>query len=304
MNLRSLDLNLLVILDALLDEAHVTRAAQRLALSQPATSSALERCRHLFQDRLLERGGGGRMQLTPRAQALRAALSEALAAVTAVVQHDPPSLRELRQAVRIVMADFPAAVIAPALYASLQDSAPGLQPVLLPWRSEGQALKALEAGEADIVLAVLDLDGGGPAAALRSEPLMQERYLAAMRKGHPAARRFDLDRWLAYPHVVVSSRGQTSTALDRALQAMGRERRVGMVLPAFAPVPALLAQSDMIALLPSRCLAPPHARGLAVFEPPLPVQGFTLSMAWHARREQDRATRHVMAILRALVAAL
>lgn len=303
MNLRSLDLNLLVILDALLDEAHVTRAANRLALSQPATSSALERCRHQFQDRLLERGSGGRMQLTPRAQALQAPLKEALAAVGAVVEHRPPSLRELRQPVRIFMADFPGGVVEAGLYASLQDSAPGIQPVLLPWRSEGEALKALEAGEADIVVAVLS-PAGAAQAALRCEPLMEERYLAAMRKGHPAARRFDLERWLAYPHLVVSSRGQTRTALDRELAAMGRERRVGMVLPAFAQAQALLAHSDMIALLPSRCLMPPHARGLAVFEPPLPVEGFTLSMAWHARREQDPATRHVMAQLRALVTAL
>ncbi|WP_201273047.1 helix-turn-helix domain-containing protein [Sinorhizobium meliloti] len=71
MNLRSLDLNLLVVLDALLDEAHVSRAADRLGLSQPAASAALQRCRHLFRDELLERGRGT-MRLTSRAEALRA----------------------------------------------------------------------------------------------------------------------------------------------------------------------------------------------------------------------------------------
>ena len=105
MNLRGIDLNLLVVLDALLAEAHVSRAAERLGLSQPATSAALERCRHLFGDRLLERSAGG-MRLTARAEALREPLAAALAAVAATLQAEPPPLAELTAAVRELAASI------------------------------------------------------------------------------------------------------------------------------------------------------------------------------------------------------
>ncbi|QGZ38777.1 DNA-binding transcriptional LysR family regulator [Pseudoduganella flava] len=298
MNLRSLDLNLLVILDALLDEAHVTRAATRLALSQPATSSALERCRHLFGDRLLERGAGGRMRLTPKAQALREPLRRALAAVTDVVGPAQADLATLRQTVRIVMADLPAALVAAPLYAGLQATAPGIRPVLLPWRSEAEALRMLENDTADIAVSV----AGEPVPGVHGMLLLDETYVVAMRAGHPAAAGFDLERWLAHPHVIVSSRGQSEGALDRALAAQGRQRTVGIVVPAFAMVVPLLRESDLIAMVPSRALR--GVAGLAVFAPPLAVPGFSLAMSWHARRDRDPGVRHVTALLEERVRAL
>ena len=300
MNLRSLDLNLLVILDALLDEAHVTRAAQRLALSQPATSSALERCRHVFKDRLLERGQGGRMTLTPAAQALRAPLKRALVAITEVVGAETPDLATLRQSVRIVMADLPGTLVAAPLYRALQDSAPGVQALLMAWRSNDDALQALASGAADIVVSVVPPVAG----ALHREELIREEYRVAMRAGHPAARCFGLDAWLDYPHVVVSSRGEATGALDAALAEIGRERRVGMVVPLFAQVGPLLADSDLIAMLPARSLRPPHGAGLVHFAPPIAVDGFALSMAWHERRDTDPGVRHVRQLLAGLVRAI
>ena len=110
MNLRGVDLNLLVVLDALLEEAHVSRAAERLGLSQPATSSALDRCRHLFGDRLLERAAGS-MRLTPKAEALRPRLKDALAGVVDVLAPPEVPLADLRQTVRLLMADNLAALL-------------------------------------------------------------------------------------------------------------------------------------------------------------------------------------------------
>lgn len=300
MNLRSLDLNLLVILDALLDEAHVTRAAARLALSQPATSSALERCRHVFGDALLERAPGGRMRLTPKAQALREPLRRALAAVTDVVGQAPADLSQLRQTVRIVMADLPATAVAAQLYARLHASAPGIQTILLPWRSENEAMAALESGAADVAVCV----AGATGTELRSTVVLREEYKVVMRAGHPATRRFDVENWLAWPHVLVSSRGQSDSALDRVLATHGRARTVGIVLPAFSMVAPLLLATDLVALLPGRCLRDPAARGLVAFDPPLPVAGFDLSMTWHARRDRDPGVRHVTAVLETLIRAL
>jgi DNA-binding transcriptional LysR family regulator len=294
MNLRAIDLNLLAVLDALLDEAHVTRAADRIGLSQPAASSALERCRHLFNDRLLERSPGG-MRLTPKAQALREPLKQALAGIRLLVDQPVIDLHQLSQTVRMVVADQPASAFTSNLYRALSKTAPSVTLVILPWLGTADALGSLARGEVDLVASVFPV----LEPMFRRRLLFDERYVVAMRHDHPAAAGFDLNRWLAYPHVLVSSQGSTYGALDEALQTLGRVRRIGLVVPSFLIVPPLLLDSDLIAMLPSRCLP---AKGIqcdqfAVFEPPIAVEGFALHMAWHERRDDDLAVQHVVSIV-------
>jgi DNA-binding transcriptional LysR family regulator len=294
MNLRTLDLNLLVVLDALLDEAHVTRAADRLCLSQSATSAALARCRDLFHDELLERGRGT-MRLTPLAQSLRAPLKSVLGGITELI--DPPAipLHQISQKLRITMADYPALFVLVPLMQKLQLSAPGIDPVVQAWSGAEQAEIALLNGTTDIAISVFPQ----PAADIHSELLMNEHYVVAMREGHPAAVEFDLHRWLAFPHVITSGKGESVTPVDAELARHGLSRRVGLVLPNFQMVPQLLAASDMLALLPSRVM--PFTQGLVAFPSPLKLAGFSLHLAWHKRRSQDIALQHVAAILMALL---
>lgn len=296
MNLRSIDLNLLVVLDALLDEAHVSRAAARLGLTQPAASSALERCRHLFRDPLLKRGKG-LMQLTPKAEALRGPIKNLLADVVAVL--DPPKLdlAEIKQTVRIVMSDYPAAVVLGDLHRSLSETAPGINVVIEPWIGAAAALDALGKDSADIAVSVFPDLG----EAFRRETLLNETYVVIMRRDHPAAECFDLERWLAFPHVLVSGRGQIHGPLDEALAASGRVRRVGLVVPSFLIVPTLLEHSNLICLLPSRCVPADAEERFAVFPPPIAVPGFPLHLAWHARRDRDDGVQHVIGIVRTLL---
>ncbi|MBC2885468.1 LysR family transcriptional regulator [Ochrobactrum sp. CM-21-5] len=286
MNLRSLDLNLLVILDALLDEAHVSRAANRLGLSQPAASAALQRCRHLFRDELLERGRGV-MRLTPKAESLRAPLKALL--IDAVDLIDPPDipLKETQQTIRMTMADYPAILVVAPLLADLAASAPGINIVVQPWRGVEAATRALVEGDTDMAVSVF------PSAEdhLDIRPLTREDYAVVMRADHPAAIDFDLDRWLAYPHVVVSGRGETRTPVDVELSRKGLKRRIGLVVPSFGMVPPILRTSSMIAALPSRVLA--HAGDLVSFPPPMQIEGFALSLAVHRRRARDRSLNHV-----------
>jgi len=295
MNLRSIDLNLLVVLDALLDEAHVSRAAARLGLSQPAASSALERCRQLFNDPLLTRGAGG-MKLTPRAEALRAPLKDALAGIRRAVAPPEPDLKSLRQIVRIVIADYPAAIIAGPLVHNLAASAPGVDIVLQPWRSAEAALNDLEAGSTDLAVSVF------PAGAswLRRILLLEERYRIVMRKDHPAAADFNLERWLDFPHLIVSGRGERHGALDEELVRRGLERRVGIVVPSFMLAAPVLEDTDLIAMLPSRCIKD-DAGAFAVFDPPLPVPGFPLHLARHKRSDSDPVLEHVSELITKLV---
>ncbi len=297
MNLRSVDLNLLVILDALLDEAHVSRAADRLGLSQPATSSALERCRHLLHDTLLERGKSG-MRLTAKAESLREPIKNLLAEVVAVL--DPPEidLTKIKQTVRLIMDDYTAMIIAASLYRDIADRAPGLNLVVQSWHGANEALDGLAKGSVDLAVSVFPK----PDVSFQRQDLLYQKYMVAMRKDHPAAGRFCLEEWLAYPHVLVSGRGDTKGALDEALMSLGKERRVGIVVPSFTVVPSLLAASDLIAMVPSLCV--PQNGNFAVFEPPVPVEGFMLHIAWHVRRDKDPAVQLVASIIKEKLAKL
>lgn len=299
MNLRSVDLNLLVVLDALLDEAHVSRAAQRVGLSQPAASSALERCRQLFGDPLLQRGAGG-MVLTPKARALAGPVKDVLAAAVALLDHGEPDLTLIRQTVRIVMADHPATAVAPKLHRLLASGAPGITVAILPWHGAAAALDGLARGTADLAVSVFPVIE----ADFTRRELLRESYVVAMRRDHPASDGFDLERWLAYPHVLVSGRGETHGALDEALAGIGRTRRIGMVVPSFMMVPPLLAASELIALLPSRCLPASARSDLIAIPPPIAVEGFPLHSAWHKRRAGDPAVQHVARLVEELVTAL
>ncbi|MCI3134935.1 LysR family transcriptional regulator [Phenylobacterium aquaticum] len=294
MNLRALDLNLLVVLDALLDESHVTRAADRLGLSQPATSSALDRCRHLFGDPLLERVRGG-MRLTPRGQALRDPLKALLAQVSGLVEPVSPDLSQVRRTLRLSMGDYPAVLVAHELRRRLQVSAPGIDLVILPWRGGADATESLRRGLTDLAISVLpSLDDD-----FRRRDLMAETYVVAMRPDHPAAAAFDLKAWLAWPHLLVSGRGETRSPLDDMLEAQGLHRRVGLVVPSFIMAQALLQDSDLIAMAPSRVAR--DRRDMAVFPPPIPVEGFTLHMGWHRRADGDPVVQHVAGLIQQIL---
>lgn len=293
MNLRGIDMNLLVVLDALLDEAHVSRAAHRLNMSQPAVSSALQRCRELFRDQLLVRGRGG-MTRTLLAETLRAPLRSILVEVESLLDPEETPLDKIERLVRITTADDPAALLAFPLVEHLARNAPGITVAFRPWRGQDAVLRELLDGDTDIAIAVFDRE----IENVEIRQLVEFEYMVAMRKGHPAAVGFDLDTWLACPHVVVSGRGDLRTPLDSRLAVMGYRRRVALVVPSFQLVPPVLAASDLMAMLPKQSIAAHAHLGLAVFPPPVTVDGFTLSMAWHVRQNVDRAVQYVSEIVR------
>ena len=298
MNLRSVDLNLLVILDALLDEAHVSRAARRLNLSQPAASAALQRCRALFGDDLLERGRGT-MRRTPKADAMRAPLKSLLADMAELIDPSVVPLAEISRVVHLSMADHPAVAIVAPLQRRLAGAAPGIDVVIQPWHGSEASVRALRTGETDIAVSVF----GQEAEDIVRRKLSDETYVVALRAGHPAAAGFDLESWLAWPHVVVSGHGARHGNLDEILAERGLCRRIGLVVPSFQMVPAILAQSDAIALMPSRTLSRGTLQNLLILDPPLPVPGFPLHMAWHRRQDGDPVIDLIAGLLSEVLAA-
>lgn len=298
MKLRSVDLNLLVILEALIDEVHVSRAAARLGLSQPATSGALERCRTLFNDPLLERVGGG-MRLTAKAEALRNPLRSLITGVADIFGEEDADIAQVRQTVRVAMADVLTALCVPALCEAVRSRAPGIDLVFYPWSGGTAGLKAAERGAVEIVLS--GLYGDSNTTQFHVEDVVQQEYVVAMRWDHPVARSFDLQSWLEWPHAIVSSSGARHAVLDEVLAGLGRSRRVGVSLPSFLLVPEVLRKSDFIGMLPSLCVTDDQGRGLTWFRPPIEIPGFMLKLAWHRRHERDVAVQFVCCILRELL---
>ena len=289
-DLRQIDLNLLVVLDALLEERHVTRAAQRLGITQPAGSYALERCRILFADELLERKWG-EFRLTRKAEALRGRLRSLLAEIDGLLSPQSGDLLKGEGVVRLEMSDSLAVTLLPRLHRHLRASAPQVDLVLLPWRGGSGAGDALVEGDVDLAVSVLP----APDDRCRRLQLFVETYRVAMHPEHPAAAVFDLDRWLAYPHVLVSALGGRRSPLDDQLQQMGRKRRIGIVVPSFAMVPQLLMNSELIALLPTRCI--PKESPLFVTEPPIAVEGFPVHIGWHRRNDSNPIVQHVAKLI-------
>jgi DNA-binding transcriptional LysR family regulator len=289
MDIKRLDFNLLVTLDALLAERSVSRAAQRLNLSQPALSAQLARLREMLGDPLFVPSHRG-MTPTPLALGLQAPLAAALAQLRDVVT----SARAFDPArddftVHIAASDYVQAALLLDFTLALREQAPGVR-IALRALDPARLEALMEKGEID--LAVLTPDG--IADALRSRPLFEERYVFIARSKHPALRRpLDARRFCELEHVMVSPRGGSfTTPVDDMLDAQGLQRRVVVSASTFHSVLELVERSDLVALVPAR-LVGHRGNRLRVLAPPLPVAGFAIRMAWHNRNHGDAAQRWV-----------
>lgn len=284
LNLRTLDLNLLVTLDVLLAEHNVTRAAERLHFSQPSVSVHLAKLREIFDDPLLLPGPRG-MRPTARAEALREPLRQALAALQqAVAPSEPFDPGQASNTWRLVASDYSeATVVLPAL-PGLREAAPGTRLALLPLLPP-IIVKQLEQGDADLVFHITEDAPEG----LRRRPLFQERYVLVGRTDHPKLkRRPSLAQFCQLEQVIVSPEGGGFHGVtDKALAQLGAERRVALSVPHFHFVLSVLANTDLVAMLPARMIRPDS--GLKVVEAPLEVPGYEMSMLWHERAHRDPA---------------
>ncbi|MDF3933740.1 LysR family transcriptional regulator [Pseudomonas citronellolis] len=283
-NLRTLDLNLLVTLDVLLAEHNVTRAAERLHFSQPSVSVHLAKLREIFGDPLLLPGPRG-MRPTARAEALREPLRQALAALERAVApseaFDPGAAHNTW---RLIVTDYSeATVLLPAL-GGLRAAAPGTRLALLPL-TPSRLVRQLEQGDADLLFHTSEDAPEG----LRRRPLFQERYVLVGRADHPRLkRRPSLAQFCKLEQVMVSPDGGGFHGVtDKALAALGAERRVVLSVPHFHFVLSVLASTDLVAMLPARMVRPDS--GLRVVEAPVEVPGYEMSMLWHERSHRDPA---------------
>lgn len=285
LNLRRLDLNLLLTLDALLAEHHVTRAAQRLGLSQPAVSVHLAKLRQALGDPLLLPGPRG-MRPTARANELREPLRQALETLARAVSPSAPfEPAGAEQTWRIAASDYTeSAIVLPAL-AGLRRAAPGTRLAVLQ-TVPSRLAKLAEQGDIDLAFHIHE----GAPLGLRHRRLFAERYVLVGRAGHPRLkRRPTLAQFCALEHVIVSpDGGGFHGATDEALAKAGMTRRVVLSVPHFTFVKSALANTDLVAMLPSRLIGE-RDDALRVVEAPIEVPGFEMNMLWHERSHRDPA---------------
>lgn len=285
-NFGRLDLNLLITLDALLAERNVTRAAERLHLSQPSVSVQLAKLRETLGDPLLLPGPRG-MRPTARAEALREPLREALEALQRAVS--PPGPFDPARATdtwRVAAFDYAESTIVLPVLRGLRTMAPGTRLAIV---QAVPSLLARQAEQGEIDLAFHTTEGAPP--GLHRRPLFTERYVLVGRAGHPALKRKPtLAQFCRLEHVIVSpDGGGFHGPTDEALAARGLARRVVLSVPHFLFVLSVLANTDLVAMLPSRLVR--DAAGLRVVDAPIEIPGYEMSMLWHERVHRDLAHR-------------
>jgi len=298
MNDRHVDINLLVTLEALLVEQNVTRAAHRLHLSQPAVSARLRRLRGVFGDPLLVPARRG-MIPTARALELLDPLRHALDQVRATIsEHTSFDPARAHLTVVIACTDYIQVAVGQPLILWLRQHAPGVRVALcnldLPRLGPRMAR-----GEVDLALMTPDASLPG----LRTRHLFDERYVLIGRRGHPKLRkRITVAQFAKLEHVIVSLRGADfATPVDDALAAHGYRRNVVLSASSFLFLPHIVAQSDLVALVPER-LVSDRASELQIAECPFPVEGFEVGMVWHERNHGHGGQRWIREALRTLVA--
>ena len=285
-DLQSIDLNLLKLLDALLRERSVTRAGQRLGLTQPAASRALGRLRTMLGDRVVVRTPKG-LEFTPRALALEAPVARLLTQAASIVA--PAVFDPARAQRRFTVATFDhlALTMIPPLVARLTRLAPHFDLEIPP--SRGDNVELVTRGDADLALGVFN-EETMPAGIYRRR-LYDETMVCIVRRGHPALRgKFTAGRFAALAHVLVTIQGRGDGTIDTALARAGLQRRIALRLPHFLVGPSVVAQSDYVLTLPAR-LAKRAAASLpvSILKLPVDIPALTLSMIWHERVHDDAA---------------
>ena len=310
--LSGIDLNLLVAFDALIQEGSVTRAAQRMNITQSAMSHTLRRLRDLFDDPLLVRGHKG-MLLTPRAEALavpvRSGMVMLYRAVNRPPQFDPATTQ---RSFRMASPDLFDVLMLPPLLERLGREAPGINIDVVEVAGR-PLMEGLETGEVDMAILprMKEPETSGvaeevKAPGLRRQTLFSDRFVCLLRRNHPAVRSrpkgrgkanpasksledpLSLETFVNLPHAVVSAGGSGLGPVDKALGQMGLSRRIALRLPSFSSSLEIIAKSDLVLTGPTGLLRLISPKSSIVALPhPITLPGHDVDMVWHERFSND-----------------
>lgn len=297
MNLASVDLNLLVAFEALMEERNVTRAGRRVGLAQPSMSSVLTRLRALFGDDLFVRSASG-MQPTAKALSLARPIGDALGQIRGVLEpgsgFDPATAR---RRLSIAVTDYGDLIIVPPLVTALRREAPGIDLVVRPVIDTALSVAGLEHGDIDALIG-----GHLPASARITRRTLFEEHFVCIRDGKRARQRARLTRddYTRLPHVLFSSAGGDGIpgAIDTMLARHGRKRRTAITLPHVVAVPFAVAGTDLVATMAERIASRfVAAAGVSVVSLPYDVEAFTIDLLHTRRAMADPALRWLIELV-------
>jgi DNA-binding transcriptional LysR family regulator len=289
MKLRNFDLNLLVILESVLSEASITRAAKRLNLSQPAVSQALARARDLFGDELLVRDGA-QMMLTPLARRLAPQLKDFCLQAEGLLSPVGFNPGSAEIDFTVSANDLSELLILPRLIADVARLAPGCRVIV-------------RAPEPYLINATIDFAIIGlpvPQGPFTSRDLHEDHFVVIARPGHPAmSEQLSAETFAGLSHALVSPTGQGIVGpIDVTLERLGLSRRVALSVTRFTTLPQIVASTDLIASVPSRFALRPEVHSLCqVCELPFASPRFTMRMVWHQMHDTDPAHQWLRGLL-------
>lgn len=285
MHYQQIDLNLLSIFEAVMTELNVTRAAERLNMTQPAVSHALRRLRRITNDELFLKVPSG-VSPTPKALELWAPISESLLQIRQALSPTVFDLEKATHTFTLSMTDYTAALLLPKLLPIVEKTAPNINLRVVP-NTNINAINLLEQSEIDIALGRFFR----PSARLRVQDLTSDSYICIMRQGHPLARKkLTLKHYVNANHLLVSLTGEATGFIDEQLREKGLQRRIVLTVNQFNLVPELIVNSDLITAIPLRTLQrSPLKQQLHVAELPIEVAPALLQMMWHERKQREPA---------------
>lgn len=302
---RHLDLNLLRVFDEVMTERNLTRAADHLAMTQPAVSNALRRLREALGDELVRRSGHG-IEPTPRALALWPTVREALTQLQQALTPGDFDPSAANNAFVLTMADATAAQLIPPLVNMLENEAPGVNLRVVPLTTRDPR-QLLDKGSADLAIGhfpgvLAELGAQHLTDAPRSfeqHRLYSGHYVVVMRRDHPlAAEPLSLDAYCAARHLLVSFSGRAFGFVDEALTALSRQRRVVLTVNQFFTAGRVVASTDLLTVLPRHFIeATGMAEQLVWRDLPLAVPAVHVDALWHRQHGHSPAHRWLRATL-------
>ncbi len=291
MNNSKIDLNLLNILKVLLEECNVTKASEKLYLSQSATSHALNRLRKMFNDPLLIRSPTG-MIPTPRALVLQKSLATILVDIENLLNEPIFDPKIATGTIKIATSDYSTTIILPWVLKILSQESPNINIECYGWYND--TFDRIRNGEIDLGLGVLANSESGD---LKSQNLFTESFVSIARKNHPILQEnITLESYTAYPHALITITGSPilsikespKSHIDLKLEELGVKRRVMLKLPNFLSAPLIIGQTDLILTLPHRiALLFTDFANISLFYPPIDLEEYQYMQIWHKRSDNS-----------------
>ena len=276
------DLNLLPVLQVLLEECNVTRAAGRLNLTQPAISRSLARLRILFNDPLFTRTPKG-LTPTPRALSLSNNLNNALHDISRIIEPQEFNPATATRSFRLATTDYGTQVLLPSAIRRLSQKTPNISLEVVPWHEH--LINELDQQDIDLAISTVN----DAPTSIHGRGIGMDRFVCVVSQSHPfATTGFDLHSYANCSHALITMGGERKGAIDYLLQNYGLKRHIALRVPHFVAALALVAQTDLVLTIPfglARACADHYE--LTILPLPVEQECFTYSIIWHERHQKD-----------------